>query len=177
MKALVVYESMYGNTEQIARAIAEGLSSHIPVEAFEVGDAPTTIGPDVALLVVGGPTHMFGLSRPGSRESAAERGNGHVISSRIGLREWFETLESQNLDIPAAAFDTTIHKPRFVRYFGTASGKASGRLKRRGFKLAASPERFWVVDAAGPLVDGEIERARTWGMRLGAELGVAPVVD
>lgn len=74
MRAMVVYESMFGNTQLIADAIAEGLSSRAEVERTAVGDAATTIGDDVALLVVGGPTHAFGMSRSATRQSAAEQG-------------------------------------------------------------------------------------------------------
>ncbi len=57
MKALVVYESMFGNTEQIARAVAAGLEESVDVQVAEVTDAPTEPDPDVALIVAGGPTH------------------------------------------------------------------------------------------------------------------------
>jgi hypothetical protein len=68
-RALVIYESMYGNTEQIARAIGEGLGDRMQVEVVEVGAAPTTLAADVGLVVVGGPTHAFSMSRraPASR--------------------------------------------------------------------------------------------------------------
>ena len=71
-RALVVYESMFGNTEAIAHAIAEGLSLQLAVELVEVSAAPTTLR-DVDLLVAGGPTHAFGLSRRSTRESAREQ--------------------------------------------------------------------------------------------------------
>jgi flavodoxin len=60
MTTLLVFESMFGNTQQIADSVAEGLSEHLPVEQLEVGAAPTVIGNDVELLVIGGPTHAFG---------------------------------------------------------------------------------------------------------------------
>jgi flavodoxin len=60
-RALVVYESMFGNTEAIAHAIAEGLSPHLSVELVEVSAAPITLR-DVDLLVTGAPTHAFGLT-------------------------------------------------------------------------------------------------------------------
>ena len=66
-RALVIYESMYGNTEQIARAISERLANRMPVEVVEVGVAPTKLAADVGLMVVGGPTHAFKAQRPPSR--------------------------------------------------------------------------------------------------------------
>jgi len=63
MKALVVYESMFGNTEQIARAIAVGLGESVDVQVAEVTDAPTKPDHEIALIVAGGPTHAFSMSR------------------------------------------------------------------------------------------------------------------
>src|SRR4051794_17029848 len=63
MRALVVYESMYGNTKEIATAVADGVSRRMPVQLVEVGAAPTAIADDIALLVVGAPTHGHGMSK------------------------------------------------------------------------------------------------------------------
>jgi hypothetical protein len=73
MRALVVFESAFGNTEKIARAINEGLTSVVPTRAVEVGGAALELEGDVDLLVVGGPTHAFGMSRPGTRQQAAKQ--------------------------------------------------------------------------------------------------------
>ena len=81
MAALVVFESMFRNTRQSADAVAEGLSEHLPVEQVEVSAAPTVIGDDVELLVIGGPTHAFGLTRPGTRQSAAQQAEDGLVSS------------------------------------------------------------------------------------------------
>jgi hypothetical protein len=93
MHALVVYESMFGNTQVIAEAIAAGLSERIRTEALEVSVAPTRIDDDVALLVVGGPTHAFGLSRPQTRLDAARQATQRLVSRGLGLREWLTSLE------------------------------------------------------------------------------------
>lgn len=61
--ALVVFESMFGNTAEVARAVARGLDDHAPTEVVEVGAASARLAEDVDLVVVGGPTHAFGLSR------------------------------------------------------------------------------------------------------------------
>src|SRR3954452_14741603 len=98
MRALVVYESMYGNTKEIATAVADGVSRRMPVQLVEVGAAPTAIADDIALLVVGAPTHGHGMSKDASRKSAAERTSidePPVISRNVGLREWLEGLESE----------------------------------------------------------------------------------
>ena len=70
MRALVVYESMFGNTEAVARAVADGLAEMHDVDLREVSQAPTEVIGRVDLIVVGGPTHAFSLSRPATRASA-----------------------------------------------------------------------------------------------------------
>jgi flavorubredoxin len=77
-RALVVFESMFGNTEAIAHAVADGLRSTMDVDVVEVGAAPASPADDVDLLVVGGPTHAFGLTRPSTRQDAARQA-GHAV--------------------------------------------------------------------------------------------------
>ena len=86
MRALVVYESMYGNTKEIAAAVADGLSTRMPVQLTEVGAAPTVLADDIGLLVVGGPTHAHGMSKPESRASAAERVTADGASGHLPRR-------------------------------------------------------------------------------------------
>jgi hypothetical protein len=161
MRALVVYESMFGNTRTIAEAIAAGLSAHLSVETVEVGSAGTGFD-GVGLLVVGGPTHAFGLSRPSTREDAAGRAAGSVVSKAGGIREWIPTLHGDGL--PVATFDTRVARPRLP---GSAARAARRRLRKQGFRPAAAPASFWVTGTSGPLADGEADRARRWGEELG----------
>ena len=157
-RAFVVYESMFGNTQTIAEAVADGLSSRMEIELVEVGGAPTRIPDEVSLLVVGGPTHAFSLSRGRTREDAARQAGGSVVSRRKGLREWLAELSAMP-GLPAAAFDTKIVKPRMP---GSAARAAERRLHRAGCKIVAPAESFLVTDTKGPLADGEVERARRW---------------
>ena len=167
MRARVVFESMFGNTQRIAEAIADGLSSRIEAETAEVGDAATTIDDDIALLVVGGPTHAFGMSRPSTRRSAAEQAEHGVVSAEVGIREWVATLERGSSDVACATFDTRVDRPRVP---GSAAKAAQKRLRRLGFRVLTSAESFYVADTEGPLIAGELERARRWGHSLAAEL-------
>lgn len=80
MRALVVFESMFGNTQVIARSVADGLAPRMRVDLVEVGAAPTALDGDVDLLVVGGPTHAFGMSRAGTRQSAAQQSQRGLVS-------------------------------------------------------------------------------------------------
>lgn len=175
MRALVVYESMFGNTQTVADAVAGGLARRMRVDAVEVGGAPATLDDDVTLLVVGGPTHAFSMSRPRTRQDAAAQAPGGLVSTRTGLREWLATLRAP-AGIAAAAFDTKVSKPHLP---GSAARAAEKRLRRLGFRLAAPAESFYVGGTLGPLLDGEQDRATRWGDQLGAttrELGLEPPV-
>jgi hypothetical protein len=165
MRALVVYESMFGNTGLIAEAIADGLARHGVVEAAEVGTASLLLSAEVDLLVVGGPTHAFGMSRPGTRSSAKDQTEAPLVSPRIGIREWLEGLARPRHRVSSAAFDTRIDKPRFP---GSAAAGAAKRLRRLGFHQTMAPESFFVVGGTGPLLAGEYERAHRWGELVGS---------
>lgn len=91
MKALVVYESMWGNTERVAQAIADGLRESMEVELVDVNQARAEPESDVELIVAGGPTHGFSMSRANTRAAAVNRGVNHGTSDR-GLREWLDRL-------------------------------------------------------------------------------------
>jgi len=166
MKAIVVYESLWGNTEQVARSIAAGLTQHLEVTVLEVTGAPDAIPDDVALTVVGGPTHAFSLSRPQTRQEAFQQGATQG-GETIGIREWIGRLHLTDHAGPVATFDTRIDK--VCRLPGSAAKKASKLARHGGFAAAAEPESFYVSDTAGPLLAGELDRARDWGVRLGED--------
>lgn len=168
MRALVIFESMYGNTQAIANAIADGLRSGMSVEVLEVGAAPTVIAADVDLLVVGGPTHAHGMSKVDTRRSAAKQAHPGPVSNGIGMREWFAIAGVARKGVAAAAFDTRIKGPGLL--WGSAAKGANGELRRLGARTIVPPESFLVSGPMGPvyeaLVDGEVDRARAWGERL-----------
>lgn len=172
MRCLVVYESLYGNTMEVARAIALGTGTVLETEAVEVGDAPSAIGSDIGLLIVGGPTHAFGMTRPSTREDAqkekyAEGFTGEFISTGPGIREWLGTVSIPH-GTSFATFDTRITKPHLP---GSAAAGAAKRLRRKRLREAMDPESFWVDGATGPLSDGELERAERWGAKVAAAIG------
>jgi hypothetical protein len=171
MRALVVYESMYGNTRSIASAIAEGLAGGMEVAVVEVGEAP--VGVDADLVVAGGPTHAFSMSRPNTRQSAAEQADGQELVSRgRGLREWLAEAGPGLRGTPVATFDTRITKPHLP---GSAAKAAQKRLRRFGSRIVSPAHSFSVLGTAGPLADGEVARARTWGAELAVRVGGAGV--
>ncbi len=163
-KVLVVYESMFGNTHEIAEAVATGLRSTVNVTLLDVGDAPLEIPDDIDLVVVGGPTHAFGMSRPSTRQSAAEQGADAQAAEHNGIREWIAGVVAHQ-GLLTAAFDTKVAKPHLP---GSAARAAERKLRHRGFKQLVDPETFLVTGTTGDLLDGELERARSWGESLAA---------
>lgn len=164
-RALVVYESMFGNSGQVARAVADGVGEVMTVEVAEVVTAPTDLE-GVDLVVAGGPTHAFSMSRASTRRDA--RGQGATQGSvETGLREWLLALPDEH-GRWFAAFDTRVTKVR--RLPGSASHSASRAGRRHGFTQAMAPESFYVLDVDGPLADGELDRARAWGRQVAASL-------
>lgn len=158
-RTLVVYESMFGNTREVAAAVAEGAGLAGPVELVEVGAAPAALPDDVELLVVGAPTHAFGMSRPSTRKSAAEQTDKPLVSTGIGVREWLEGL-GPCPGVRACAFDTRVRVPGMP---GSAAKAVTRRLRGLGFALQGNPMTFWVAASPGPLREGELSRARAWG--------------
>ena len=165
-RALIVFESMYGNNQQVASAIADGLRAEVEAEIVEVGAAPSAIPSDVSLLIVGGPNHATGLSRLASRKTAAEHRGKPTLTGERGLREWFDQLQAPSGSVSAVAYDTRMAKPRFLRWFDRASRGIDKRLRKRGFSIVAAPEHYYVTGEQGPLADGELDHARRWGEAL-----------
>jgi len=164
MRVLVVYESMFGNTGAVARAVAKGLSELMDVESHEVSKA--TVNDRFDLIVAGGPTHAFSLSRPSTREGAIAQG-ATGGSETIGLREWLGSLPRATQSEAFAAFDTRVAKVR--RLPGSAAAKAAKIARRLGY-APAGQESFYVTGTTGPLVHGELERARAWGVQLATQV-------
>jgi hypothetical protein len=169
MKALLVYESMFGNTAQVARAVAAGLEETMEVDIRDVSTAPPRIGDPVDLIVVGAPTHAFSLSRPSTRVDAVRQGATNRDPG-VGLREWLTGLRDRPHREPVAAFDTRVDKVR--RLPGSAARKATRIARGRGFQ-SAGVESFYVADTPGPLLPGELDRATAWGRRLAADVADA----
>jgi flavodoxin len=163
MNAVVVFDSLHGNTERIAQAIGEALEPLGNVRVLRTTDVPR--GTTADAWVVGGPTQNHGMSPP-----LASLVHGMPGGCLRG--------------VPVATFDTRYHYPRLMS--GSAAHAAAGHLRRTGCRLVTEPESFYVREgapsAAGPkapddsehLEEGELERARAWGARL-ANLLAPPV--
>jgi len=140
MKALIVYDSVYGNTEKIARAIAEAITPSGEVKVLGAGEANPSELASIDLLIVGSPTH-------GGRPTPAVQDLLNKVPKLQGIN--------------VAAFDTRI-PTKLVGVFGYAAGRIANNLKRKGGTLIASPEGFFVTGSKGPLKEGELERAAGW---------------
>jgi len=158
MKALVAYDSAYGNTEQIARAIGSALGPQPEVEVLRVGDVTPQNLAGVSLLVVGSPTQKF--------------------SPTAATTALLKRIPNDSLKgVKVAAFDTRITEAEierikilafFVKLFGYAAEPIAGRLQKKGGELAIAPEGFYVGGTEGPLLDGELERAVAWAGQITA---------
>ena len=140
MKALIVYDSTYGNTEEIARAIGGAAGSDVKV--IRAGEAKPADLKTIELLIVGSPTH-------GGRATPA-------------VQEFLSKIPGSSLkDVKVAAFDTRF-STKFVGIFGYAAGRIATDLKDKGGILAVPPEGFFVKGTKGPVKEGETERAAGW---------------
>lgn len=163
MHAVVIYESMFGNTKRIAEAVARGLSGHMTVTTTPVtaSDAAALSASD--LLVIGAPTHALTLPTPSTRRQAIGYSDDEIDIS-TGLREFVMSLPAGS-DRPVAVFDT---RHRRMRYLPGSAARAAGRmLSTAGYRLLAPKLSFYVAGMAGPLLPGEVDRAVDWGEQLG----------
>lgn len=155
MKALVVYDSFFGNTEQIAQAIGNALGSPEDVEILRIGNVKPEQWTELKLLIVGSPTRGF---RPTPAIS-----NLLKRIPKNGLK-----------GVKVAAFDTRISMndmdsrilPPLVKVFGYAAKPISDRLKKKGGERIIPPEGFFVEGTEGPLKEGELERAADWAKQI-----------
>ena len=164
MKAIVVYESHWGNTAAVAQAIAEGIGPE--ARALDTDAATGSALEGVDLIVAGSPVIAFALPREGMRAQIAgdtKAPRPPDISHPL-MRAWLDVLPAPGKHAWGAAFETRIWwSPR------GATGTIESKLKEAGFPRLAKGERFVVSGAYGPMKEGELERAREWGAEL-AEL-------
>ena len=164
MNALIIYDSLFGNTEKIAHAIADGLAVALrdsgSVEHVRIGEAKAEQLERWDLLVVGGPTH-------GSHASPS-------------MRDFLDKIPVNALTgLKVAAFDTRTDMDKmtgmlrlfgkFLDRLGYAAPKIASSLAAKGGHVVGNAEGFIVLDKEGPLLDGELERAAAWGHALAVE--------
>jgi hypothetical protein len=167
MKAVVVYESHWGNTAEIARAIGTGLGPETPVLTTDEAVGPVVT--DADLIVAGAPVMVFGL--PSEKVlGALANGNAKAPSppdlSHPSLRSWIAGLPFGTGR--AAAFETGLKWSP-----GGATGAIERGLEAAGHRRLAQGRRFLVKGQFGPLRDGQLEAAHQWGAELAAAFGTA----
>ena len=144
MKTLVIYDTLYGYTEKIARAIGAAMEGEVKV--VKVGEVAADELADYDLIFIGSPTQ-------GGRHTKA-------------LQAFLNGLPAEALKTkPAAAFDTRM-KSWWVKPFGWAANHIADVLKEKGASVVAPGEGFMVKTGKGPLVDDEEKRAGTWAKKL-----------
>lgn len=159
MKAIVVYESHWGNTASIARAIADGLGGE--AAALTTSEASAAALDGIDLIVAGAP--ILGFSLPTKDMINSLSGPQYRSKppdlSHPAMREWLDGLPHRSIRV--AAFETRIWWSP-----GSAAKTILGELEKFGYKPVGSPEKFIVKDKYGPLKEGELERAKKWGEEL-----------
>ena len=146
MSAIVIYDSKFGNTEQIAKAIGKGFGEDTKV--IKVGEAKAEDIAPYHFVIIGSPTQ-------GGRQTAA-------------MKTFLDNLPAEALkEKRLAAFDTRL-KNVFVKVFGYAAPRIEAAIKAKGGNATAQPQGFFVKGAKGPLLDGELERASNWAKSVAA---------
>ena len=168
MKAIVVYESHWGNTAAIARAIAEGIGPEARAVSTAEATGDALSGAD--LIVAGAP--LLGFSLPTEsmvKGLASEAGKAPAPPdlSHPSMRSWLEGFPKGSGR--AAAFETRIWWSP-----GSAAKTILDKLEAAGYGSAAKPQRFIVKGRYGPLRDGELEKAKAWGAELAQSGGKQP---
>jgi len=145
MNTLIIYDTTFGNTAQLARAMADTLQAHSIVRIVRVDEANSLELKETDLLIMGGPTQRHRLS--------------------LALRTFLDRFPRRSLPgLSAAAFDTRYHMSAWKS--GSAAHEIASRLKRTGASLIVPPESFFVVEREGPLEEGELERASRWALEV-----------
>jgi len=165
MKAVVVYESLWGNTAAVARAVAEGIGGDTRALHTDEAKGEAIAGAD--LIVAGAPLLGFALPTEQMREGTRNR-PGKMPSppdlAHASMRSWLDALAPGAGR--AAAFETRIWWSP-----GSAAKTISEKLQALGYSPVGEPHRFMVRGAYGPLREGELDKARAWGAELAKAIG------
>lgn len=167
MKSLVVYESVFGNTAEIARAIGEGLVWHGEVTVADVRGARPEYAERFDLLVVGAPARAFAPEPGDDHPHAVHRHPPHAAGD-VGLQDWLAMLPADAHTEQVAAFDIRVRDSD--RGAGSTASRATHVVRHLGYLPLGKPTSFYVEEPGGPLVPGERERAVIWGNQLGTLL-------
>ncbi len=156
MKVLIVFDTVFGNTEKVANEMVEAISSKgHSVEVIKANAIKSEHLDGIELLIVGSPTRAFNPTKD--------------------IKNFIKSIPKGSLaGVEVAGFDTRANVKEvnsavltfFVRIFGYAAEKITKKLSKKGGKLIAKPDGFFVKDSEGPMAEGEIERAEKWAASL-----------
>jgi flavorubredoxin len=167
MKAVVVYESIFGNTAAIAHAVAEGFGPE--ARALTTDEATESLVAEADIIVAGAPVIGFSLANDKTRAGIGKSevsGPTPADTAHPSLRTWLAELPPAHG--VAAAFETRIWwSPR------GATGSIEKGLRQAGYRTLAKAEKFVVEGKYGPLREGELDRAREWGHELAVAAGAS----
>jgi hypothetical protein len=168
MKVIVVYESYWGNTASVARAIAEGFGPG--AQAMPADEATGEALTGVDLIVAGSPIVAFSLPSEKTRNSMAAKPDKKAPSppdlSHPSIRTWLVALPRADESGGGAAVHAAAFETGFKLSPGGAAGKILRMLEEKGYRPVAKKQRFLVQASYGPMKDGELDRARAWGAEL-----------
>jgi len=188
MYAVVMYESLFGNSREVAEAVAAGVADARPTAVVDcrcvdaVGSTLTVSTAD--LVVVGGPTHFWGMTSrisrameheyelrmmPGRQPGRRHLGSRRQAAGTAGVRYWLTTIPAGHRT-PAAAFDTRMDRAAS----GGAAPAIARHLDRRDYRLVTAPRAFVVTGVTGPVPAEQLEQARQWGRHLASAAGAHP---
>jgi flavodoxin len=157
VNGLVIYDSYFGNTEQVAQAISQVLGSAGEIQTLRVGMLQPDQLKGLQLLVVGSPTRGF---KPTEAISDLLKGlpKNHLKGTKVAA---FDTRFTEEEIKSSAKF-----LPFMVKIFGYAAKPIADRLQEKGGELVEPPEGFYVRGTEGPLLEGELSRAAEWAQRI-----------
>ncbi|MBN2853617.1 MAG: flavodoxin domain-containing protein [Clostridia bacterium] len=150
MNILIIYDSVFGNTEKVAQELYDTLKENNKVEIRKVDKMNTTMVKEIDLIILGSPTRGFSPTKP--------------------MTQFVKSLETDNDAMKVAIYDTRIDymqiKSRLARNIvhkgGYANQKMAKVIKNKGIRVVEPLEAFYVIESEGPLKDGELKRAKDW---------------
>jgi flavodoxin len=155
MKALVVYDSVFGNTEKVAQAMGDALVGYGEAQTLRVGDIRPEHLTGLDMLIVGSPTRAFSPT-PAIKKWLTGRPSGSFKGVKVAAFDTRVSVEEANVAILTF----------MAKIFGYAAEPIGKRLARKGGQMTMSPEGFFVQGTEGPLKEGELERAADWARQM-----------